>query len=291
MPYAQNVAQVYPLGPCQITAAGNDLGHTDESGVKVTVKAAAVEAMVAKYGKAAVSFWANGLELELDFTLMQTDMDILKSAFPLMTLVTGAGGIQKLTAGQYSGTNIPSVAVVLTPFVAGLIGTSLSCLAVPIGDFSPVYEGAKWAGYKCKFKAIINESGAANGALSFAFGNLSASGSATPPSVSSVVPANGASGVSAATTVVATMSENIDGTTVTVSRVELIEDPAGTPALIPGSIALVNAGAATTITFTPTSSLPTGKTYSFVMSGAIKDQNGNGLMTVGVAGFASNFAT
>jgi hypothetical protein len=161
--------------------------------------------------------------------------------------------------------------------------------AVPIGDFSPVYEGGKVAGYKVKFSGIINEAGAASGAWMGQFGDSTITANVSAPTVSGVVPAQAATGVATSANVVWTLSAAMNGNTINTNTVSLVEDPAGTPVDVPGSVALVNNGSSTTITFTPTSALTASKTYVAILGAGITDQTG--LHISGGVGYSSRFAT
>ena len=284
--YAKSIAEVFPLGPCTVAVNGNDLGHTDESGVKLTLKATIVQTMVSAYGKVATNGFLNGQQAEADFVIMQTDMTILAAAFPGATPVTNAGGSSKLTFGLYAATKIPTVTLTLTPLQTLSPISNFTMIAYPAGDFEPVYEGGKWAGYKCKFVGVVNESGASNGSFVGQFGDSTITADATAPSVSGVVPANAATGVATSATVIATITKALQGSTVNTSTVTLVQDPTGTPVEVVGSVALVNNGASTTVTFTPTSALTASKSYVFVMSPNILGQN-----SVALTSFLSHFAT
>lgn len=283
----KNIAQVYTLGPAAVNYNGIDLGHTDETGAKLMVKAKVVEAKTSKFGDTPVARWLNGQTAEVEFVIMQTDMTIIQAAIAGMTAVTNGGGSTKLTLGKIAGTLITPATLTLTPEIVGTPVTTWTMQATPDGDFTPTYEGGKWTGYKCKFVGTINEAGAAANSWLGTFGDPTITADAVAPVVSSVAPANAATGVLTSAVVVATMSKNLNGLTVDTESVQLIKDPAGTPTLVPGSVALVNAGAGTTVTFTPTSALTAAKTYAFVMAPTIKDLAGNAL----AGGFVSRFAT
>ncbi len=103
----------------------------------------------------------------------------------------------------------------------------------------------------------------------------------TPPTVTSVTPANGATGVSASANVTATFSEAMDATTITTTTFEL-RDPAG--ALV--SAAVTYDGATRTATLNPSADLAFSTTYTATVKGGaadprVKDSAGNAL--------ASNF--
>ena len=106
----------------------------------------------------------------------------------------------------------------------------------------------------------------------------------TPPTVSSVSPANGATSVAIATTVTATFSEAMDAATINPNSFEL-RDAANT--LVAAAVSY-NAG--TTATLTPNSPLASGTTYSATVKGGsagVKDVAGNALS----ADFTWSFTT
>ena len=100
-------------------------------------------------------------------------------------------------------------------------------------------------------------------------------GDTRPPLVSTVTPANGATGVPVTTTVTATFDEAMDPATITASTFTLTY---GSGTAVPASVSY-NASSKTA-TLTPSSSLPTGQTFTAtVKSGAsgVKDAAGNPL--------------
>ena len=104
---------------------------------------------------------------------------------------------------------------------------------------------------------------------------VGAGGDVTPPTVSSVSPTNGATGVNVSTTISAIFSEAINGSTVTGSTFQLRD--AGNN--------LVSASVSTSsnqITLTPTASLTASTTYTVTIVGGasgVKDLSGNALVS------------
>ena len=284
---AQDISQVYTLGPCDIKYKSTDLGHSIGE-VKAAFKAKKGQAKVALYGDTPVAEWLNGQELDIEFVLVQTDMAILAVAFAGMTPVTD-GSHTKLTLGQMAGTPIVPGTLTLAPQLTLGQNATLTCQANPSADFEPVYDGGKWVGYKCKFTGIINEAGGSEGAWLAIFGDPTITPAGSAPTVTAVVPASGATGVAATDPVIATLSAELLKGTVNEGSVWLVEDPLGTPKMIPGAVTLANNGALTTVTFKSTASLSAGKEYSFGMEGSITDSAGRGLVTGAVPGFNSYF--
>ena len=280
----KDITQIYTLGPSTITYNGVDLGHTDDAGVKITRKINEVTATAGKFGKAPVGIFYDGETVEVDFILQQTDFTILASAFPKLNTVTGSGKT-KLTTGNISGTKITAAAMVIQSLISALDPLFQVNLAqaVPVGDFIPVFTGGKIQGWACKFHGVVNESGGSDGSYMLTFGDPTATADAVAPVVSAVVPLDNAAGVAEATTVVWTISKALNGLTVNTASVMLVKDNVGAGA-VAGAVALANNGASTTITFTPTSSLSTGKYYAVLAPNVIKDLAGNLL-----AGYESDF--
>ena len=103
----------------------------------------------------------------------------------------------------------------------------------------------------------------------------------TPPTVSSVTPTNGATGVSLNVDPVVVMSEAVQSSTVNTSNVVLL-DVNSTPVSTSVSLAVDNK----TITITPTASLLDAETYTIQVSG-IRDIAGNTMSST----FTSTFTT
>ncbi|HYI93632.1 MAG TPA: DUF4082 domain-containing protein [Bryobacteraceae bacterium] len=93
----------------------------------------------------------------------------------------------------------------------------------------------------------------------------------TPPTVTSVTPANGATGVSQSTTVTATFSETMDATTITTTNVALRNGSALIPAIV-----AYNASTRV-LTLTPSSPLASSTTFTATVSTGVKDSSGNAL--------------
>src|SRR5665213_32792 len=288
--FAQNINEEFPLGPCKVIFNSNNLGHTDES-TKVSVKATIVQALAAKYGKSGVGYFLNGQEAEVDCVLMQNDMTILAAAFPFTTQVTSAAGASKITLGVIAGQAIPSYTLTLIPEngITNIPGINVNwtMLAAPVGDFEPVYDGGKIAGYKVKFKSVINEAGAVSGAYLGTFGDTTISGTVAELTAT-VVPTEAASGVTGKT-ITWTFSQSLTPNTVysgitipgqsgTSNTITVIENAATAPVNVPGTVVLTNAIASTTVVWTRTAgNFTASQTWCAIASGAITDINGNAL--------------
>jgi hypothetical protein len=118
--------------------------------------------------------------------------------------------------------------------------------------------------------------------------NTAVSGSSsTAPTVTSVSPANGATGVSTTGSVTVTFSEAVDPTTVTTSTIQLTN---GSGQAVAATVSY--SSSTDTATLTPSSTLANGTTYSLVVHGGtsgsvIKDLSGNPL----AANYTETFTT
>ena len=92
-----------------------------------------------------------------------------------------------------------------------------------------------------------------------------------PPTVISTSPANGFTGVATNSTISATFSKNIDSSTVTASTFAVTMGTGGVS--VPGALS----ASGSTVTFTPTSSLRNGTTYTAKVTTGIKDSLGTAL--------------
>jgi Bacterial Ig-like domain/Chitobiase/beta-hexosaminidase C-terminal domain len=104
----------------------------------------------------------------------------------------------------------------------------------------------------------------------------------TPPTVTSIVPNNLATGVSRSTTVTVTFSETMDHTSITTVTFTLTKNPGGAET---GTISPNTDG--TTYTFTPTSQLQANKNYIVTITTSVKDKAGNSMAST----FTSTFTT
>ncbi len=102
----------------------------------------------------------------------------------------------------------------------------------------------------------------------------------TAPMVSSTFPVNAATGVAINTTFTATFTEAMDPSTITVATV-ILTGPGATP--VTGTVAY----AGNTATFTPTSNLAAGTTFTATITIGAKDLAGNAL----ASNFVWNFST
>jgi len=291
-----DVVQVQLYGPVAVNIGGVDVGHTDEKGVTLAVKGQWVEAHAGKYGKASpVQKWLNGQSAEADFNLIQSVMADLSGVLPGAAVVTDLGGNKKLTFGRGAGFKMTGVPVILTPYASGMSPAFNLTMkrAIPVGDFNIVYSGDTFDLWSCKMQGLIDEATGAEGSYLFRFGDDTISADLVAPTITSVVPADNAPGVSVGAYVEWTVSKNLDLATVSRATVKLIKNPLGDPAAqaeVLGAVTLANAGAATKIRFTPTSALDAATPHLAIVEGGpsgIKDVAGNALAAM----YLSDFTT
>ncbi len=282
----EDVSQIQLFGAVAIVVNGVNVGHTDENGVKTTIPQNVVTAKTGKFGQTPVKGWLNGREISVEFVLDQTDMVALAEVLPGATRVSEAGK-EKLTFGQIAGKEIPAVTMTLKPFIS--VQSPKYDLTffrvIPVGDFEITNSGEDFNKWTCKFMVLANEAGGNDGDFEFSFGDDSATADVTAPFVSAVSPVDGAGAEAVGVSVVATLSEDMDGNLINAQNVKLIEDLGGAEVEIVGAVTFVNAGAASTITFNPDADLSAGKTYTFMLQN-LKDKNG-----VALPFFDSDFTT
>lgn len=283
---AQSIGVIQLLGPVKILVATVDIGHTDEAGAKITVPQNVILAKTAKFGQTPVKGFLNGRESTVEFLLNQTEKERLETLIPGATKVS-SGGNDKLTFGQTAGKVIPAVKLELIPEITGNTPQFNWTFfqVIPIGEFEQVLSGEDYNKWSIKFMVLANEAGGVEGDYEFSFGDDTISADVTAPSVTAVLPVDNEGAAAKNTNVVATLSEDMDGTLVNADNVKLIEDLTGTPVEIAGAVTLVNAGASTTITFNPDSDLAGTTEYTFMLSN-LKDKAGNDLPF-----FESDFTT
>ncbi len=285
---AEVIGQVYPLGAVLVNWAGVDMGLTTPKST-VTFKTAFVEAESGAYGKTPIRVFRNGTRVEVDLEFQQNDLaNVVGPSYQQFTVVSGAGKT-KLTFGQIAGLANTNDVLILTSVVsANTPGVDLTLTqATPVGDPKLMYNAEGVQVYAAKFVACI-DLGQVAGAFLGSFGDNSATQDDVAPTVSSVVPAADATGVSVGTSVIWTLSKNLNGGTVNGNSVKLFlpaNEPNGEVAC--AAPVLVNNGASTTITLTPLAPLTTASNYLAVLTTQIKDQFGNPL----AATYTSDFIT
>ena len=280
---SENVGTVITLGAVSMSYNGVELGHTDKD-TKVAFKQKLEKTKTGKWGDTTTNIFRAGLEVMVEATLLQTDLvNIQGSAtgtpYPFFSTITGNGGT-KLGFGEIAGNQMPKETLTLTPFLSGANQNTNYILtltqAAPVGDPELLYSGEGQQKWKVKFEGCIDE-GQVAGLNIGSFGLPAATSTTTPPTTS-VVPNAGASGVLHSATVVWTVSEALNGNTVNTNTVQLWKVGSSVMTLVAGSVVLVNNGASTTITFTPTGTLSGSTVYWASLTNQILDQYGNALV-------------
>lgn len=300
-----DVSKIFPLGAVSVNWLGTDLGHTD-SGTELSFKTEWLKLQAGKYGKSTVGVARTGIEVQVKMMLIQNDLANIQAnantPFQIFNPVSGSAGV-KATFGEVAGKLNSKGTLLLTPYLTQQSQATLFPLtltqATPMGDPKLLYSGEKIQVWEVLWEACIDE-GQIDGALLGTLGNTAVTqGSA--PSVTTVVPADAATGVSdTLTSVVWTMSEALNVNTVgnrlsttpapnpKAHTVHLFAIPGGSAGseVTPVSVVLVNNGSSTTITMNLTGSLGASTEYLAVLENAILDQNGNALPT-----YVSKFTT
>lgn len=296
---SENVGSVVTLGAVSMAFNSVELGHTSKN-TKVIFKQDLHKTVTGKYGKVTTNVFRGGLEVMVEAELLQTDLVNIQgsatgSPYPFFKTITGGSGT-KLGFGEIAGTQTGKQALTLTPFLTDASQNTNYILtltqAAAIGDPELAFNGEGQQVWKVKFEGCIDE-GQVAGLMIGSFGKPAATQASSAPTVSSVVPTAGATGVSHSTTVVWTMSEALNGNTVgsnpaagQVNTVQLYAVSTNNLVPVAGATVLVNNGASTTITFTPTSTLSGSTVYWAVLTSGILDQYGNALVAT-----ASDFTT
>lgn len=277
-----DVQEVQLFGPVGVSIGGADVGHTDEEGVTLTVPQTIAEAFAGKFGAIPVAKWLVGQKITAEFMLIQSVFADLEKVLPGSKVVVD-GPDSKLTFGEVSGRKLTASELILTPFQTGQTPKfNLSIpQAVALGDFDVKY-GQEFNKWTCKFEGLADEAGGTDRDFLFTFGDKAIAGDVTAPTVTSLLPVNGAPAESINVEPAAVISENLDPATVDTNSILLIKDPVGTQSKVAGAVTLVNAGAATQVKFKPTVALDAATKYLFVVNGRAADPSGNAV----VPGFA-----
>lgn len=286
---SEDVSKIVVLGAVSATYNSVELGHTTNK-TKVTFKTKYIKGKAGKWGDVTTNVWRGGTVVMVDLEFLQTDLVNIQgsatgSPFPFFYGIFGTAN--KLGFGEVAGQQQAKNVLKLTSFLSG--NTPLYDLvltqATPVGDPELAYTGEGEQIWKCAFEGCIDESQVA-GLNIGSFGNAAATASSAAPTVTTVVPASGATGVSHSAAVTWTMSESLNGNTVNANSVQLWKVGSGVLTPVAGTVLLTNAGPSTTIVFTPTSALSGSTVYWATLNGTILDQYGNALV-----GTSTDFTT
>lgn len=174
-----------------------------------------------------------------------------------------------------------NVTLRVTSSGAQVAGTVTYTEATRAMTFTPTAPLAQLTGYTLVVSRNVRD--AAGNPMGVDYTLVFTTGDATSPTIITVVPANGATGVAIGTTVKVTFSEPMNALTITASTVTLKNTATGVA--VPATV--VYDAATVTATLTPTSPLSVGTNYTVTVSTAARDVSGNGLASQ----FISTFTT
>ncbi len=290
---SEDVTKIFNLGPASVTIGGTEVGHTDKTGVKVTIKGKFVDAFASKYGEqAAVKKWIAGTKMEVEFSLIQTTFANLPAFIAEASYVSSAPGVtEKVQFGRTSGTPVSGVSLALVSFITSNTPAFdfHANNAFPVSTPEIVYTGDKEQAWKCKFDIGIDEASGADGSWLGTFGNAAAVSNVVAPTVVSVTPAEGAVGVSDSLAAVTwTFSKAMMPGSFNTQNVELWKDPTGggggTGYRVAGTVSVASNGLS--VTFAPSGALGAAQKYVAMLGNGILAADGNAL-----APYASDFTT
>jgi hypothetical protein len=205
-----------------------------------------------------------------------------------MTPANGATGVSRTTAvtaafGEpIDGATLTTSSFVLRDAAGGAVGATVNYdTANGIGTLTPSAPLAASTTYTVTVTAVKDLAGnQLAGPVVWSF-TTAGPADTTPPTVTSVTPANGATGVILPTAVAVTFSEPIDPSTLTTSTFTL-RTPAG---VVPATISY-NVGTRVA-TLTPLATLATATTYTATVTTGVTDVAGNHLVNTFVASFTT----
>ncbi len=267
-----NQSSVVTLGTASVVLGSLDAGLIAKD-IKVTIKNAKVDLTAALTGKAPLQSYLSTATAEIDFTLAQTDFDIISGFFPQTSLLSSASG-NAITFGNFSGERQVPQSLTIIPLTGPFANYSLSVDAVvPIGSPTITYDPSKGAEWAVKLNVIANATALDGNVLGLKFGKLTtvATGGFA---VSTVSPSNGASGVPVTGTYTVTFTNPINNLTFTSSTFLLASGTGAGTTQVAGSITFPTTSGAR---FTPSSNLTSGSTYYGVVDSSVKDVYGNSL--------------
>lgn len=265
-------------GPVLVTFGTTDLGFTRE-GVEATIEGEWNPVQVDEYGEGWIDAMRNVEGITVTMRLAEHDIDKLKLLIPGSTKSTSGADV-KLAWGKSAGyrASDDALALRLHPifFVTGASDKSRDLvLHKAIIDSPPTftYETAEVRVYEVTFRGLIDPARVQGDQL-FSIGVETVSLDVTPPTVSSFVPADAATGVAVGASIVVTFSEDMDATAVVDQGNVVLHDDTGatvaigTPTYDSGTFKL---------TVTPTSSMAAATKHFFTVTQGHKDVAGNNL--------------
>ena len=274
------------MGTCR-TVWGSNPAFQTKGGVEVSYAPEYHEVMLDMYGKSPIDEILIGEVMKAKVPIAETTYNNLKAVIPACTEVVDGTGKKKLTIGRYPGWKLSQVAqaLVMHPltYADDMKDYDITLhKAVPVGDIKFLYEFDKERIYEVTFIGLVDTDRTAGDFIA-TIGDVSVSANITAPTVVSVVPADAATAVSKSTTVVWTMSDNLNSDTVNTTTVAMYNDATGVA--VAGTV--VYNDTAKTITFTPSAALAGTTKYSAILTPGIKAKNGVALETIKVTDFTT----
>ncbi|OQY98294.1 MAG: hypothetical protein B6D36_17765 [Planctomycetes bacterium UTPLA1] len=215
-------------------------------------------------------------------TAPDTTAPVVSSTIPV-NVATGVA-INTTFAATFTEAMDPSTITAATVILTGPGATPITgtvAYASNAATFTPTSNLAAGTTFTATItigaKDLAGNALASNFVWSFSTGTAA---DTTAPMVSSTFPVNAATGVAINTTFTATFTEAMDPSTITVATV-ILTGPGATP--VTGTVAY----AGNTATFTPTSNLAAGTTFTATITIGAKDLAGNAL----ASNFVWNFST
>lgn len=272
-------------GPAQITFKGVAMGFTQD-GATPSVESADEDVRVDEMGNTPVDALHTADNVSVTVRLSQWSISLLKTLLPAGTYIQD-GSKEKIAIGKATGFRLGSTAGLLTLHPIRNDAADVS------QDFTIykayVSEPIEWTetfdninSYEVTFRGLA-DMGRADGDRVAAIGDITAAADTTAPSVASITPVDGATGVAVADDIdIILVDDDLDENTMNATTVMVIDDVSDLPI----------AGAYTwtvgtkTIKFNPTSDLAAATKHRVVING-LKDVNGNQMTTA----FSSDFTT
>lgn len=264
-------ASITLLGPATITLDGVNAGHVLSAQLKLPSSTAS--GMTGDYGNASVAEFHITENPMLEIELAQVDLPIYAKAIQAATLAT-SGVNEVLEGGKVSGYRLTPIEIIITP-VASAISSSRGFTAwkcIPVGE-PTISWNLEQQKLKATYKLLVDES-KTDAEKFFRFGTTSIAADTSAPTISSVTPADNATGQSVAVAPVITFAEAIDEATIKTSNIFLV--PAtSTGVAVPIAASLSYNSSTFAVTLTPTSSLSASTEYDLMITTGIKDGSGN----------------
>ncbi len=269
---AGNVAEIFN-GPAKMTFGTFDLGYTRD-GVEVEIEGGDWEAItVDEHGEGWIDAMRAAEGITLTTRLAQHSADLLKEIIDGSTKTVS--GDTKVSWGKAAGYRPDAKQLRIHPIDIDVADKSRDLVvhkAFPVDGPTFTYETAVAQQFEVTWRGLIDTT-RTDGDMLFSIGTETVGIDVTPPTVSSTVPADGASGISTGASVVYTFDEDMDQASVTDQGNVVFHDDTG--ASVPFTLSY-NSGTFE-LTITPTGAMA-GTTEHFVtVTQGVKDVAGNNL--------------